>query len=104
MIRILLVPEQAAVPVDQKGPPTLEQMHEWTGIPRGYFQVVEITCGEKHEPAQIWMDEEGKYRDPCIINKFATTLYHGWMARHKIPLDDVIVGNCVLLTAEHLCD
>src|SRR5262245_33924974 len=100
MIRVLTVDIQAAHPIDQPGPPTLEQLYGWVGVQPGYLQMIQIQCGDKGEWCQLWVDEEGKLRGKPV-NKFATVLLHGHLAKHRQPIVDYIVGDAVLLSGKH---
>ena len=101
MIRIFKLAPQRAELVEQPGPPTLEQLYAWIGT--DIVQCVPVLCGDD-EPCQLIVDENGKLRRSQEVNKFATILFHGSLAKQRAPVwafDDYIVGIAVLLTGDH---
>jgi len=101
MIRILTINPQASHAIVQEGPPTLAQIAGWIGVRPGYCELVPIVCGDNNEECQLWVDEEGKFKSPPTINKFATILLHGTFAKLRQAPTDVIVGDAVLLSGAH---
>lgn len=105
MIRLFHVtPPESAHLIEHDGPPTLAELYEWIGHTHT-VEVIGIVCGDENVVCQLVIDENGKLHTPPLpINKFATILWHGFMAKQRAPLwafEDFIVGNVVMLSGEH---
>lgn len=100
----LITPESAVRIIDDvTGQPSLEQLRDW--ISCEYVEVpggVGFQVGQ--ELQQFVMDENGKLLGKPI-NWVATALYDHALSmdpRGFEPRGDVLVGNIVILTGEHL--
>ena len=83
---------EQTIEYDEGKEPTLEELQEWVG---GYIEVIKMIHDDRECMGII--NEEGKLKDlPFNLN--ATVEYHEWMRRREFELDDVIVGNCAVMT------
>jgi|TARA_R110000803_G_scaffold41582_2_gene89291 hypothetical protein len=72
--------------------PTLEEMREWVD---GRIELIRVIHEGRECHAII--NEDGK-SNGLPFNLNATVRYHAWLTKQEYLLDDVIVGNCVVLT------
>jgi hypothetical protein len=103
MIRVLDTDPQCSIPIARDGPPTLQDLYEWIGHGCRTVEFIPMRCGDRLEPTQMFIDEEGKLKG-LPVNHLATILWHGWLAHLKTRPHDVIVGVAVLLTEKHMVD
>jgi hypothetical protein len=73
--------------------PTLEEMKSW--VDDGWIEHIRVIHNGRECDAII--DEEGKLKG-LPVNPLATSEYHAWLTKRGLELDDVIVGNCAVLT------
>ena len=73
---------------------SLTELHELVG---GYIEMITLGFTTTGERLAFIIDEEGKLKEKQV-NTFATALWH---SRFTAPVNDVIVGDALLVTIEH---
>ena len=73
--------------------PTLKEMQIMVGD--GWIEHLKVV--HEGRVCDALINEDGK-RLGLLVNPIATEKYHAWLAKNQLPLEDMIVGDCVICT------
>jgi len=88
---------------DRAGPVFMAELQKWVGVEPGHLEMLLIYYRDEHltVKGQLWVDEDGKLRQPANVNYIASELLRRSLETAgllELGRPEYIVGNAVFLT------